>query len=316
MQPFMQHGGTCTPKDYSGNMFTPGCYVYQNGMDNYVEQNGIVFQLVAVPVPVWPQGQVCSLLGQVWNLSKDPAGCRVVQDALENAACDDDRIMIASELQCHVWEAIKCHCANYVLQKIIHILPAKHSQFIVDEIVGSGPKAVTSVARHRFGCRILQRLLEVCTASQLYSIIEALLLEADILASHIYGNYVISHLFEHGCSPNQLSRLFLLLAEHATAVGTRGYGCAVLKKAFESPSAEEQKLLATAILMDPALFISMACSRNGQDAVKMALPLAEPSLRDMAVQSLLDQKVTLKASRYGRTLYNYVETLSAQIAAG
>lgn len=315
MQPFVQPGGTCTPEDYFGNMFTPGCYVHQNGMGSYVDQNGIVFQLVAVPVPALPQGQVCSLLGQVWNLSRDPAGCRMVQSALENATCDDDRIAIASELQFHVWEAIKCHCANYVLQKIIHILPAKHSQFIIDEIVSGGPKAVATVARHRFGCRILQRLLEVCTASQLYGIIEALLLEAEILASHIYGNYVISHLFEHGCSLDQLSRLTLLLAEHATAVGTRGYGCAVLKKAFESPSSEDLKLLAAAILTDHALCMSIACSRNGQDAVKKALMLVEPSLRDMAVQSLLDQKTTLKASRYGRTLYNYVETLSAQIAA-
>lgn len=46
------------------------------------------------------------LRGQVWRLSRDAVGCRVVQDALELGSREASDV--ANELQGHVLEAVMC----------------------------------------------------------------------------------------------------------------------------------------------------------------------------------------------------------------
>merc|ERR1719247_76669 len=42
-----------------------------------------------------PRG-VMSVRGLVWKLAKDANGCRALQQAFEEASCDDDRMLLAS----------------------------------------------------------------------------------------------------------------------------------------------------------------------------------------------------------------------------
>merc|ERR1719145_46714 len=80
--------------------------------------------------PVWQKGVTQESMaqpgsvkveGNVWRLSRDAPGCRIVQDALDNATCDADRVALASEIRSHVWEALRCPHANFVLQKFIGV---------------------------------------------------------------------------------------------------------------------------------------------------------------------------------------------------
>merc|ERR1719326_2532951 len=86
--------------------------------------------------------QVAFLQGCIWRLSTDGQGCRLVQEVLTDAACDDERIVVASELHTHVWEALRCPNANHVLQKCIDTMRPADSQFIIDEILEGGPGAI------------------------------------------------------------------------------------------------------------------------------------------------------------------------------
>merc|ERR1711881_49018 len=97
-------------------------------------------------------------------------GTRTVQHALEAAADVSTREMIAGELRDHVWQAIDCPCANYALQQCIYSLPAPSVQFIIDEITAES-NGVCLAAQHRFGCRILQRLLERCPPKQVQDLV-------------------------------------------------------------------------------------------------------------------------------------------------
>jgi hypothetical protein len=56
----------------------------------------------------------------------------------------------------HVREAIESPHANFVLQKLIETMPPSFTSFVLDEIRGH----VDWAARHRFGCRVVARLVE------------------------------------------------------------------------------------------------------------------------------------------------------------
>lgn len=263
-----------------------------------------------------PDAQASSLTKRVWKLSRDGKGCHKVQQALAHAVSNDERVALASELRTHIWEAIKCPNANHVVQKCIEVLPPRDSQFIIDEIVGGGENAVARVARNRFGCRVLQRLLEHGLAKQVERLVDELLSDAMPLAVHIYGNYVMQNLLEHG-TPDQISRLARLLAEKAsTTCSWPIYGCAVLHKAFDHATPEDLRLLANAILGQPELMTAMATLRHGHSTLKAALRMGDAAQREAALQELMGQQQDLKTSRYGRALYKDLQTYSDQERSG
>jgi hypothetical protein len=262
-----------------------------------VEQDGVQNYLANGPM---------SVQGAVWTLSKDPAGCRAVQQAFDEAECDADRIVLASELHTHVCDALKCANANYVLQKCISTMRPADSQFIISELQQAGPGAVARAARHRYGCRVLQRLFEHCSPNQLHEIAEDLLQHAVPLCSHIFAKYVMQHLLEHG-TEDQINRLTDILASNARMMGEDGSGSAVIGKALEHASPSSQAALVRALLEQPGLLADMACSRHGHLAAKLALQLAEAPHKWAALNELVGQHDKLKASRYGRVLNVFVQ---------
>lgn len=146
------------------------------------------------------QGQAESpsgVRGRVWDLAKQEHGCRQVQTVLEEAENNDDKVALAWELRGHVWEAIRCKHANHVLAVCIKTLPPKDVQFIIDELVQAGEGSVSRVARHPYGCRILQRLFDHCPGDQVNILVEQMLGDVAALFKHKYAHYVIQKLLHH-----------------------------------------------------------------------------------------------------------------------
>jgi len=246
------------------------------------------------------------LTGQVLKLARDAEGCRLLQKAFEEASSDDVRVGLASELRTHVWEVLKCPNANHVLQICISTMRPLESQFIINEIQQAGfggAGGAARSARHRYGCRILQRLIEHCSAEQVHALVEELLCDVVGLSTHTYGNYVLQHILEHG-TEGHIARMTQALAEHASTVGANLYGCAVLGKAFEHASLEARGALANMLVKDHDLIATMACSRHGHLTVKLALQASQPSQKWAALSALEARNLN---SRYGRVLNKYVE---------
>merc|ERR1712107_246450 len=132
--------------------------------------------------------------GSMRRLIFDPLGCRVVQLLLQKAD-HQDSIGLCTELQGSVWRAITSPHGNYVIQKIIEVLPAPHSRFIVAELLGYGAE----VSRHRYGCRVMCRLVEHSSndlvASQL---IHETIQMARELCHHEFAHHVLESILEHG----------------------------------------------------------------------------------------------------------------------
>lgn len=135
-----------------------------------------------------------SLVGTVKTLSFDKQGCRLVQKAIESAAIDV-AVSLAHEMKGCIREAAKDPNANFVLQRIIEVLPAASTKFIVEELLES----VMEVAQHRAGCRVICRVIEHspvdATAVELFN---RVIKGSVVLSRHLFGHFVVQSLLEHG----------------------------------------------------------------------------------------------------------------------
>jgi len=211
---------------------------------------------------------------RIWRLSKDRLGCRQVQALLEHASTsEEERLQISLELHGHVREALRCPNSNFVLQKIIHLLPPEELNFCFDELLQKkGPGEVLHAARHKYGCRILTGLLKRGPFEQVRVIVNFLLSDVITTCVHPYGNYVIQQLIASS-EVDELARLIDSLCPHAAELGHDVFGNAVVAKALVAAPKQAQVKLARAFQQEPKLLQKMAAhdhvSWHGVQAAKL-----------------------------------------------
>lgn len=240
------------------------------------------------------------VLGNVWHLSRNAQGCRFVQEVLDTCS-PDVQLRMALELKGHVREALRCPHANHVVQKLVSVLQPTDVQFVVDELASTGRMLVSQFARHRFGCRVLERLLERCSAQQVQPLVQEVLQDAVALAAHAYGNYVLQHVLEHG-SAACIRELSASLGAHVGTLGHDPYASAVVAKALARGPMDVRLELACKLHACPGLLLAMARTRHGHLAARQVLELLEarPQLRDEACRELQADARNLRKSRSGR----------------
>lgn len=207
--------------------------------------------------------------GHVWSLARDREGCRRLQQAIDGAASEEECAALAGELRGHVAEALRCPQANFVLQHCVAKLHPRSVQFLVDELQRKGAASVAHAARHKYGCRIFQRLLERCPPAQLCVLSGHLLTDALVTCLHPFGNYTMQHLMEHGTA-GQRRQLATLLEQHASAVAANPHGCAVLCKALTFAPGTQRARLAAAFLRTASVVDSTSRTRLNMLAAKLA----------------------------------------------
>mmetsp|Transcript_82 Transcript_82/g.223 ORF Transcript_82/g.223 Transcript_82/m.223 type:complete len:498 (-) Transcript_82:154-1647(-) len=154
---------------------------------------------VDLPVQFKAGGETASaalaqLSGISWHLSLDSAGCRIVQDAID-AATGSARAEVVKDLRGHVREAMGSPHANYVIQKVVEVMPIDIACFVAEELAGIAADA----CRHRYGCRIMCRLIEQFARSQcVMKLLEELMKEVPDLAKHSFAHHVMQAVLEHG----------------------------------------------------------------------------------------------------------------------
>lgn len=185
-----------------------------------------------------------------WPFAATPVGSRVVQKALDVAKDTRAQVAVAAQLRGHVAEAAISSSANFVVQRVIEVLPAEELHFVFLELNGCGAE----LAAHRYGSRVVQRMVEGCPWWQSASIIDEILAVADKLARHSFGNFVIQHILEHGTRAQRKRIAGVIFADIGRfvvhRVGTHVV-CAVLKHA----EPEDVRPIAETIIAD-------SCSGN------------------------------------------------------
>lgn len=198
-------------------------------------------------------------------LALAPGGCRFVQRLLEIlGGLERDRLV--ARLLPFTVELFESPHGNHVLTKVIEVVPRPALMPIVRYVEFKG---CVIVARHCFGSRVLERLIEHGDEEHMASMVDELVNHSEELSRHPYGNFVIQHFLEHGSFSRRamvLQRLlpFLpYLATHRTA-------CHVVQKALSHSSAQGRQAIAVALLqaLPPYSLPNVAASRYGSYCIE------------------------------------------------
>jgi len=228
------------------------------------------------------------------------------QMVLEEASVND-KVALALSLRSHVCSAVQSKHANHVIQKVVEVMTVAQASFVVDELKGSA----NEVARHVFGCRVLCRILEHLSPNDLSTIalIEEVFVDIEGLCNHIYGSFVVRHLLEFGL-PQHKQRVVSALRSDLVTYTKHKFGSHVVEAALRHASVEDQQRLARELLQDKEELIALAANQFGRHVVRALLALPD-GLRKEALEVLRPMESQLKASRYGKSVFQAVRAAAS-----
>jgi len=218
-----------------------------------------------------------------------------VQDLIVDADCRDVAPLLA-ELHGSVRDAVRSPHANYVLQRIIEVMPVAHSAFIAQELRG----VAVEVACHKYGCRIFCRLLEHAgNQDGPVALLDEALLQAGLLCRHAFGHYVVQSILEHGL-PRQHHAIVAVLCSDLPSFAKSRNGCYVIEDAFAYCDAEDKQALVDAFLgLSLEQLVALAQHTFGSHALHSLLRLPRDALGGSPAQLVLRLTEAMSPPRLG-----------------
>lgn len=232
-----------------------------------------IIRWLVQPMPEEHGSAVCKLSLSQW-------GCRVVQAALQMAGGrDGSRDMLVNELKPFVVNLYESQHGNHVLSKVVQIMPASSLEFLISALKKKG---TLEVAKHRFGCRIMERLIEHCdmlldksdqnqTAKDptgMSGMISEIVQNSRDLSRHKFGNFVVQHLAEFG-SPDVRSAIANRLVEGVSDLAMHRSASHVVQRALEHSEQDIiVKILEQLTTSAKPSLVQVACNRYGSFVVE------------------------------------------------
>jgi pumilio RNA-binding family len=251
---------------------------------------------------------LADIRGSVLRLSLEASGCRIVQLALEVADVTTATELI-EELHGHVRELIESPHGNYVAQKVVEVLPSAQTGFVIEELRGVG----ANVARHRYGCRILCRLLEHCASeADMVTLIDEILDEADDLCRHSFGHHVIQSVLEQSPNPQQKQVVVALCRDLPRHVWNRNSSFVIEKVLTHCQTGEQRMLVEQLVNEGPDMVTSLSQSRLGPHVAKV-LPALSRGLPEKVLGGLRMATGGLQGSKYGKRLLKDINSAMASV---
>lgn len=244
------------------------------------------------------------------ELALSACGCRVMQKAVEVAG-GAERTSVIELFRGHVTELVLSPNGNHVLQKCIEVMPWHTVQFILEELAAF-PGSWLALSQHCFGCRVAERLLEHCPEEHTAPIVAEVIVNAQALCRHPYGNYVVQHVLEYS-SPKLRVQLVKAVVQDPDLGSLAQHRMAshVIERMLELPDNEGRLALVDAILAQPPALLRMACSRCGSFLTQRLLELPLAGMQGVEVFRQLSNGIEqLRSSKHGKMLARRIEELS------
>ncbi|XP_038173921.1 pumilio homolog 2 isoform X8 [Arvicola amphibius] len=245
--------------------------------------------------------------GHVLPLALQMYGCRVIQKALESISSDQQVISeMVKELDGHVLKCVKDQNGNHVVQKCIECVQPQSLQFVIDAFKGQ----VFVLSTHPYGCRVIQRILEHCTAEQTLPVLEELHQHTEQLVQDQYGNYVIQHVLEHG-RPEDKSKIVSEIRGKVLALSQHKFASNVVEKCVTHASRAERALLIDEVCCQndgphSALYTMMK-DQYANYVVQKMIDMAEPAQRKIIMHKIRPHITTLRKYTYGKHILAKLE---------
>lgn len=231
---------------------------------------------------------------------------RAAQHVIENAPAHQSMLLVSS-LRGHVCRATQSKHANFVVQKIIEVMPMARAGFIVEELTGFAHET----ACHPFGCRVLCRLLEHLSPGDTATLelLEEVLVDVEWLCSHAFGSYVVRHILEFGLEEHK-HRVAIAILPNVTWYAKHRLASHVVEAALRSCALEDQRVIAEALLAYQQVSV-LATNRFGHHVVQALLALPQPA-KQQAEHALRQVEQQLKHSKLGNRILQLLPPHTAQ----
>jgi len=245
----------------------------------------------------------CQLVrGHVARLSTEHLGCFLVQALLEQSDKAAQKELVG-ELRGHVGELLESQHGNHVLQKAVEIMPPPVLCFLLPELKAWG--SPRKLATHKYGCRVLERVIEHFPMPDLLHFIEDILDDSVAMSKEPFGNFVMQHILEHGNDDHRHS-VAVALGADLRDTATHPNACLVLNKVLTYAAHVDQKDLAERVIAIPGLVADMAGLRNGFAATLRLFVLATGQLLEAAHLELAADANRIWGTKHGRALLDAV----------
>lgn len=228
---------------------------------NALEDKGLKMHWDAICAWVLPHLKELSLASQQCS--------RLVQQSIKSATTELAKQMAAALIP-HMWELYLSPNANHVVSKVIEVVPNLLELRILEQIDQITPLAL---ARHRFGCRILERLIEHCKEQDLEKVASVYVQHAADLCKHQFGNFVVQHLLEHGSSELR-SRICAALLPKIQELSQHRTASHVVQMALKHSVPDQAELVDAILGQSGDAFVEVSCSRYGNYVVEQILNIS------------------------------------------
>jgi len=156
------------------------------------------------------------------------------------------------------------------------------------------------VAKHKYGCRVLERLIEHCSEAQLTNILQEITANSEALCRHPFGNFVVQHLLEHGSDARRRGVLECLLPK-APELAMHRTASHVVQRVLDHCDESGQNSLIVALLnaVAPNSLLDVARSRYGSYVAEQLADFGNGPFYNDVKQCFTNNLKALALSQYG-----------------
>eukprot|EP00658_Telonema_sp_P-2_P076137 TRINITY_DN6618_c0_g1_i3.p1 TRINITY_DN6618_c0_g1~~TRINITY_DN6618_c0_g1_i3.p1 ORF type:complete len:666 (-),score=132.92 TRINITY_DN6618_c0_g1_i3:499-2496(-) len=202
-----------------------------------------------------PGGQGSSVLElsriqkQVLQLSRDQYGSRFIQHKLENNASTQDKYMVFEEVLSQTIALSKDVFGNYVIQKLL-----QHGDpNIVEQLVQQLLPETLDLALHMYGCRVVQRAVELCNDNSRGLVLGQLETHEPRLLRDANGNHVLQKCIEKDPNSAVSLKVLKIFADDTLRFAQDEYGCRILQRMLEHCTHQQVEPLLSCVLENVVL---------------------------------------------------------------
>lgn len=250
----------------------------------------------------------------LFQMAKDQKGTHIMQAASKGLNQDGDDKYVVNQITLRLEEYWSSPHANHVLQAFIQNMPGTLFCPVVEKLLEEVTEDVECkcsserpadcvcrcrmrgvlAARHKFGCRVLERILEHCSDQPVCQQLVKVFTEEHLcvtLMKHNYGNFVMQHVLEH-CGDEAKNRIATLLCRHVVVLSRHRISSHVVERAMALCSPEDRSALVSTIV---------ECQSNG-------------SLKNTRYGSFVHRTAGKMRERTNRTMPSAVAALAFRAA--
>ncbi|TEB35914.1 ARM repeat-containing protein [Coprinellus micaceus] len=249
-------------------------------------------------------GALKLLKGHMRELSLHIYGCRVVQKLLD-VATSAQQAEIVKELEPHVPECVHSAHGNHVVQKILEVVPPTYLNFVS---VFRG--RVINIARHTYGCRVIQRCFQHLPPQQAQPLLTEFMEYAFDMITDQFGNYVIQYLLESG-RPSERNYIVSLMRGNIVPFSLHKHASNVCERAFiYTPEKIRQDLIDELLVLDhnhfPRGIHALVHDQYGNYVLQRAVEQAHGLQKDYLMSVISQQLRNVRVGPIGDQCVKYL----------